>query len=298
MRASDINDFVRGDLERVRGSKPGATTLYRYRSTLHRLRLMGKEGRLWRVEVGDPIVRTLVASRPGNGASLAAEARVPFAEAVLRHEDCRVLLLDLFMSERGSAVDFETFCTQSAPVVWRHSRSDKIPRLEMWNRQTGQQWCYEHKQAVLAVLYGVRYWLRDELGVVDEYAELGENAVMLFAVYPMPEEQGARKAQVLEAVRFILAARSGGQWTTLGVADLIRRYCVERRQARRVLFEGFDWLCRHRARSVALVPTPVAVATLSSSNASREHFELGRYYRDVRGRLIGDVRIHANAEMP
>ena len=157
MRASDINDFVRGDLERVRGSKPGATTLYRYRSTLHRLRLMRKEGRSWRAATGDPIVRTLVASRPGNGASLTAEAKVPFAEAVLRHEDCRVLLLDLFMPEGGSTVDFETFCAQSAPVVWRHSRSGKNPRLEMWNRQTGQQWCYEHKQAVLAVLYGVRY---------------------------------------------------------------------------------------------------------------------------------------------
>ena len=220
MRARDINAFVGGDLERVRGLKLGATTLYRYRSTLHRLRLMRKEGRLWRVDVGDQIVSTLVATCPSKGEWLATEARVPFAEAIVRHRDCRALLLDLFMPEAKSPVNFETFCAQSKPVAWRHSRRGNHARLEMWNRQTGQRWTYEHKQAVLAVLYGLRYWLRDELGVVDEYAELGENTVTLFAVYPTPEEEQAQESQVLEAARFVLSARNDSEWTTLQVADL------------------------------------------------------------------------------
>ena len=298
VRSQDISTFVRGDLERVGGPKPGATTLYRYRSTFHHLGLMSRQARSWRVELGDPLVHALVALCPGEGASLVAQARVPFAEVVLRHPDCRALLFDLIVSDACGALDFNTFCTRSAPVSWRHVRSGEHQRLEVWNRRTGYRRYYEDKQAVLSLLYGLRYWVRDELGVVDEYAELGENAATMFVVHPLPAGERAWEARVLDVVRFVLGVRSGAQWTTIEVAELIRRYCVERRQARRVLFAGLDWLCRHRAGSVALVPTPVAVATLSASSASREHLELGRYYRDARGRLIGDVRIHAAAECP
>ena len=298
VRARDISAFVLGDLDHVRGVKASATTLYRYRSTLHRLGLMSRRGGLWHVELDDELVRSLTALCPGNSATLISHARVPFAEAVLRHSDCRALLFDLFMPDGCVGLDFGTFCARSAPVAWRHVRRGKQNRLEIWNRHTEQRRCYEHEQAVLAVLYGLRYWVRDELEVIDEYAELGANAATLFAVYPLPEGDRAREARVLDAVRFVLSARTGAHWTTLEVADLIRHYCVERRQPREVLFAALNWLCRHRARSVALVPTPVAVATLSASSASREHLELSRYYRDGRGRFIGDVRVHANAEVP
>ena len=298
VRSRDISDFVSRDLGRVRGVTPGATTVYRYRSTLHRLGLMSKQARTWRVELDDPLVRSVVELRPAVGASLVPEARGHFADAVLRHAECRALLFDLFMPDRSAPLDLRTFCSRSTPVMWRHVRTGKHSRLEAWNRTTGQRRCHEHQQAVLSVLYGLRYWLRDELEVVDEYAELGEDAAILFAVHPLREGERAWDAQVLDAVRYILGARSGAPWTTLQVADLIRRYCVGRRQPRRVLFAGIDWLCHHRPNAIALVPTPVAVATLSASNASREHLELARYYRDGRGRLICDIRVHVNAETP
>lgn len=299
MRSRDISAFVAADLERVRAARPGATTVYRYRSTLLRLGLMSKQARLWRVEMGDPLVRALVTLPPGEGALLASSARVPFADVVLRHPDCRALLFDLTVSDARGTLDFDSFCTRSDPVTWRHVRLDDRHRLEVWNRCTGRSWCYEEKQAVFSLLYGLRYWVRDELGVIDEYAELGENAATMFAVHPVaPDDGPAWEARVLDAVRFVLSVRSDPKWTTMEVADLIRRYCIEHHQPRRVLFAGLDWLCRRRAKSVALVPTPVAVATLSTSSASREHLELGRYYRDARGRLIGDLRIHADAEVP
>ena len=298
MRSKEISAFVRDDLDRIRGVRPGATTVYRYRSTLFRLGLMSMRGRSWIVEPCDPLVAALVALDPGQGPSLVSQARVPLAEVVLRHPDCRALLLDLFVPDACDALHFDTFCTRSAPVSWRHEQHGKQHRLKVWNRHTGEFLHHEHEQAVLSVLYGLRYWIRDELEMVDEYAELGDNAATLFTVSPPPEGGSAWEARVLDAVRFVLGERSGATWTVFEVADLIRRYCVERRQARRVLFAGLDWLCRHRASSVALVPTPVAVATLSASSASRDHLELGRYYRDGRSRLISDVRIHADAQVP
>ena len=299
VRSRDLSGFVTADLERVRGPRPGATTVYRYRATLHRLGLMSSHARSWRVEVSDPLVRALVALSPGDGPSLVSPARVPFADVVLRHPDCWNLLFELLVPDASGPLDFHTFSTSSDPVTWRHVRRNGLHRLEVWNRRTGQSRCYEEKQAVLSLLYGLRYWVRDELGVVDEYAELGENAATMFTVHPVEPEDGlAWEARVLDAVRFVLGARSDPAWTTMEVADLIRRYCIERRQPRRVLFAGLDWLCRRRAKSVALVPTPVAVATLSASSASREHLELGRYYCDGRGRLVGDLRIHGDAEVP
>ena len=299
VRSRDLSAFVTADLERVRTARPGATTVYRYRSTLHRLGLMSKQAHSWRVEMGDPLVRALVTVPPGDGALLVSPARALFADVVLRHPDCRALLLNLLVSDACGALNFDTFCTRSDPVTWRHVRRGVHHRLEVWNRRTGQARCYEEKQAVLSLLYGLRYWVRDELGVIDEYAELGENATTMFAVHPVALEDGpAWEARVLDAARFVLGARSDPKWTTMEVADLIRRYCIEHHQPRQVLFAGLDWLCRCRAKSVALVPTPVAVATLSTSSASREHLELGRYYRDARGRLIGDLRIHADAEVP
>lgn len=299
VRSRDLSAFVTADLERVRGDTPGATTIYRYRSTLCRLGLMSNQARLWRVEMADPLVRSLVELSPGDGASLVWPARVPFADLVVRHPDCRALLFDLLAPDACGTLDFDTFLTRGDPVTWRHVRRGDHHRLDVWNRRTGQSRCFEEKQAVLSLLYGLRYWVRDELGVVDEYAELGENAATMFAVDPVAPEDGPDwEARVLDAVRFVLGARRGPTWTTMELADLIRRYCIERRQPRRVLFAGLDWLCRRRAESVALVPTPVAVATLSASSASRDHLELGRYYRDVRGRFIGDVRIHADAEVP
>lgn len=298
VQPKEINDFVRDDLERVSGMSPGATTLYRYRSTLHRLGLMSKQGRAWSVELNDPLVRTLTTLHPSEGQSLVARARIPFAEIVLRHPDCRSLLFDIFVPEASGTLDFDAFCTRSAPVGWRKMQRGNHPRLEVWNRHTKHRRHYEEKQAILSVLYGLRYWVRDELGVVDEYAELGENAATLFAVQPLPKEGSAWEAQVLDAVRFVLGQRRGTGWTAFEVADLIRRYCVAHRQARRVLFAALEWLRRYRGSEVSLVPTPVAVATLSASSASREHLELRRYYRDPRGRLIGDVRIHSDAEVP
>ena len=299
VRSRDLSAFVTADLERFRADTPGATTVYRYRSTLLRLGLMSNPARLWRVEMGDPLVRSLVELSPGEGASVVSPARIPFADVVVRHPDCRALLFDLLVPDRSGALDFDTFCSRSDPVTWRHMRHGDHHRLEVRNRRTGQSRCFEEKQAVLSLLYGLRYWVRDELGVVDEYAELGENAATMFAVHPaVPEDGPVWEARVLDAVRFVLGARRDPTWTTMEVAELIRRYCIEHHQPRRVLFAGLDWLCRRRAKSVALVPTPAAVATLSASSASREHLELRRYYRDARGRFIGDLRIHADAKVP
>ena len=298
VRSRDISAFVVDDLGRVSGVKASATTIYRYRSTLHRLGLMSRRGRLWRVELDDPLVHNLVEPHPGQSDALVEQAIVPFAEAVVRQSDCRELLLDLFMPDDCSTLDYHTFSSQSAPLAWRHVRKGGRSRLEVWNRHTGRSRCYDQEQAVLSVLYGIRYWMRHELGVVDEYAELGENAAIMFAVAPVSKGARLWNAQVLEAVQFVLATRTGSQWTTLEVSDLIRRFCIERRRPREVLFAALDWLCQNRSNSVVLIPTPAAVATLSASSDGREHLELSRYYHDARGRLIGDVKVHADASAP
>ena len=296
--ARDLNDVVCADWQRIKRRPPSATTLYRYRTTMVRLGLLARAGKAWKMNVDDPLVRALVDTTPGDDGQPCDEAKVVFANLVVRNLDCRTLFFDLFMGRWRRTLDFGTFCSQSTPVAWRHTRMDKNQQLDLWNSDTGEKRCETEDQAILAVLYGLRNWARDELQMIDEYAELGQNATTWFAICDSGKGGGARSREILRAVRSILAAKTDEEWTTYAVSDLIRVFCIPYRTSRSVLFSALDWLCRHRPASILLVPTPRAVATLASSSAGREHIELARYYRDRRGRLISDIRIHRNTEPP
>ena len=296
--AGDLNDLVRADWQRIKGRPPGATTLYRYRTTMERLGLLARAGKVWKVNVDKPLVQALVDVTPGDDGQPCDEARAIFANLIVKNSDCRTLFFDLFMDRRSEMPDFDTFCSQSTPVAWRHARSDKNEQLDLWNNDTGEKRRYTHDQAILAVLYGLRNWARDELHMIDEYAELGQDATTWFAIRDPGKGGCTRTRRILHAVHAILAAKTDEEWTTYGVSDLIRGLCIPHRTPRAVLFAALDWLGRHRPASVLLVPTPRAVATLASSNAGREHIELARYYRDRRGRFISDIRIHRDTEPP
>ena len=221
-----------------------------------------------------------------------------FAKLVVRNLDCRTLLFDLFMGRSRRTPDFDTFCSTSTPVAWRHAASGKSQHLDLWNSDTGERKRHVDMQAVLAVLDGLRNRARDELHMIDEYAELGQDATTWFAIRDPGKGGRTRTRRILHAVRCILAVKTDEEWTTYAVSDFIRGVCIPHRTPRSVLFAALDWLCRHRSASILLVPTPRAVATLASSSAGREHIELARYYRDRRGRFISDIRIHRHTEPP
>ena len=296
--AREINAVVNAEREGAKGAVPSLTTLYRYRATLQRLGLMHRATKRWTVNLHHPVVAALAEVPPSGDSLLCATARSLFVDLVLSQPDCRSLFFDLFMPGPGWAPDSVAFCTQAAPVAWRHVKGGRTRHLELSNEATAQHWRHVEPQAALAILYGLRYWARDELRMIDEYAELGRSTTVWFPISAPADTDLARKRKIFHAVRFLLAKSRPGPWTTHAISDLIAHYCIPCRESRSVLFSAIDWLCRWRSNRIALVPTPLAVATLASSSASREHLELTRYYRDPCGRLISDIRIHTDTEPP
>ena len=145
------------------------------------------------------------------------------------------------------------------------------------------------------MLYGLRYWARDELALVDEYSERTLDRTTLFPIAAPPADPADRDTAVLHAVRFLLSLRArhaDREWTMLSVSDLIVAYCQERRQPRSVLFSAFDWLQRRWPGHTILIPTPRGLATLAATSAQQQELALRRYYKPANGPYVSHIQFH------
>ena len=247
--------------------------------------------------VADPDVAALLdAPAPVDGAqSLDARAREHFANLVLKHRDCRALFFDLFLPSDHMCSSAADFREQGTPVTWTRRRDGDRSLIVFHNPATGRSVRYARRVAAHAVLYGLRYWARDELALVDEHGERTMDATTLFPVAPPSSSPADRRAAVLAAVRFLLSLRSSrasGEWTTLAVSDLIREYCETHRRPRTVLFGAFDWLQREWPGHVHLAPTPLGLATIAATSAQQQNLALRRYYKPADGPYISHVSFH------
>lgn len=280
--------------------KPAPTTLYHYRNTLIRLGALVRDGRILRANEQDPDVRVLTqlpAPRIGMD-SLDEHAKSRFAALVLRDDACRSMFFDLFMPADTSSVSVSAFRDSGVPVTWTREGNAKTGTIVMRNPQTGATQRYSTHVQAAAIPYGVRYWARDELGLIDEYCSRSPSKGTMFPVRPAESSEGEQDWTVIQAVRSILSWRSLDEWTVFSIFDLIIRYCERRRQPRRVLFNAIEWLGRHWPHHTILVRTSRSLATLPSTNAAMDNIMLRNYYRDPDGSHVSHVRLHRSIELP
>ena len=296
LRASEINKLVQENeiVLNQRSSPPAPTTLYHYRNTLLHLRALKRYGRKLRVNDDDPDVCNLLGQpAPANGdQSLNDVARDPFAALVLKNEQCRSLFFDLFMPPDASSDSVSSFRQNGVPVKWTRRRSSQAREVVFQNNTTGCTARCASPASVVAILYGVRYWARDELGLIDEYCQQADGSTLMFPVSRLGPSAKGINSPVRQTVRFLLSLRTPGEWTLLSVLDLITRCCVAQRQPISVLFDAIDWLLQEWPHHTVLIPTSRALATLTAMSPQRENLELRRYYRTSRGPFISHIRIH------
>ena len=296
LRASEINKLVQEkDISLTRRSSPPApTTLYHYRNTLLHLHALERDGQMLRVNYKDPDVYKLLRQpAPAKGdQSLCDAAKDLFAALVLKNEQCRSLFFDLFMPSDASFDSVSNFRQNGVPVKWSRPHSSRTKEVIFQNSTTGcTAWLTSHA-SVAAILYGVRYWARDELELIDEYSQRSDGSTIMFPVLQTsPSEKGIDSA-VLQTIRFILSLRKPGEWTSFSVFDLITCCCEGRRQPIRVLFSAIDWLLHEWPHHTVLIPTSRALATLAATSPLREDLELKRYYKTSNGPYISHIRIH------
>ncbi len=296
LRAGQINELVveHGLLITQQGSPPAPTTLYHYRNTLLRLSILKRDGRLLYVNKDDADVRKLVqmsVSANGDG-SLSDDARDPFAELVLKNEECKSLFFDYFMPRGTGFYSVSSFRQNSLPVVWTRQHSTQDKEVIFLNDETNSIGrCVSHA-SVAAILYGVRYWARDELKLIDEYPEQGSAGTVMFPVSAPELSAEGIASPVMQTILFLLSLRTQGEWTLFSILELIIRCCQARRQPIGILFEALEWLAREWPNHIVFVPTSRALATLTAISPQRENLELRRYYKATNGPYISHVRIH------
>ena len=299
LRARDVNALVLNGRVTLtpRRPRPKPTTLYHYRNTLIRLGALARDGLRLHANRDDPDIAALLAEpAPANGDHrLSHAARERFASLVLKNEDCRALFFDLFQPARGPRRTVADFRRHGAPVSWTRRLPPDPAAIVFRNHATGRETTHAARAAVPAVLYGLRYWARDELALVDEYSERTLDRTTLFPVAAPPAGPADRDAAVLHAVRFLLSLRArhaDREWTMLSVSDLIVEYCQDRRQPRSVLFAAFDWLRRRWPGHTILVPSPLGLATLAATSPQQQDLALRRYYKPANGPYVSHIQLH------
>ena len=296
LRAKEINELV---LERevtltARSQPPKPTTLYHYRNTLLRLQALIRDGRRLYANRDHPAVSGLLrVPAPTNGdQSVGDAAREHFADLILSNEECRTLFFDLFMPTGGSCASISAFRKNGAPVSWARKTSSGVTEVLFENESTGCTARHTSAAGVTAILYGLRYWARDELKLIDEYGRGAEGKVVMFPVSGWRSSMPDHDSPVTPAVRFLLDRRSADEWTLFSISTLIVDYCQTRRQPRAALFDAIDWLRREWPDHTVLIPTSRAMATIAATSPQQENFELRRYYKSPRGPYISHLRLH------
>lgn len=272
-----------------KGSAPARATLYHHRNTLIHLGALMRHGRKLRVNSGDPHVETLLSSPILGGPQLDPGARDAFSELVLRNPDCKERFFDLFVPIRTlGSYGVRQFRSVGCPVLWGRvprpeARAEVLLRTECKDRAVSLR----SPSEVKGVLYGLRYWARDELALVDEFFREGRGSVL----YPLlpPETSPSARDMVGE---ILAAAHWENEWATLSVRELIGELCERRRRPLKSLFDAIRVMERQYPRYVMLVPTSSSFATLTARSVAREEFELRGYYQDDKGRYISHLNIH------
>ena len=299
LRARDVNALVLNGQIRLTPNRPRPkpTTLYHYRNTLVRLGALVRNGLRLRANRDDPEVAALLAEpTPANGDSVVGHAaRERFAALVLKNKDCRTHFFDLFSPARGPGGSVSDFRRHGTPVSWTRRPPADGSAIVFRNQATGCETTHASRAAIPAVLYGLRYWARDELALIDEYSERTLDRTTLFPITAPPAGPADRDAAVLDAVRFLLSRRTRNadrEWTMLSVSDLIVEYCQDLRQPRSVLFGAFDWLRQRWPGHTILIPTPLGLATLAATTSQQQDLALRRYYKPADGPYVSHIRFH------
>ena len=299
--ASGLNNLVQeyNLLCTRNNSIPSLTTLYHYRNTLIHLRLLNRDGKKLRVNSGDPDVCELLhQSAPEyDDRCMSNEARGHYASLVLKNAHCRSLFFDLFMPKGTTSYTLDDFTHIGGSVTWSRYRLHGNKAVVFRSKVTGRTaHCIAHS-SISAVHYGLRYWARDELKIIDEYSQKGERGNVMFPIFQTNLRTVEADSSVMRTVNTLLSFRTDEDWTVFSVSDLIVSCCEEQRQSIGVLFRAIDWLLQEWPHHTVLIPTSRGLATLTAMSSQSQKLELKRYYRTKNSPYISHIRIHKDVEV-
>lgn len=282
---------------------PSPTTLYHYRTILLRLAALRRRGPRLCVNIADPIVASLVQEPLPETSNHALSVRLKdlFSDLVLRNHDCASLFFDAFVPHSSFPYTASHFRRLATPVVYSLHTSGQSVRILLKNTHNDYVKTLTATRAkkgppplVQAVPYGIRYWARTELELIDEYWRAPDRCVAMFPL-AMPPNAHPHNTSLRQTANHILSLRGATDWTLFSVYDLLTQCCELLRQPVSIFFQAIDLLIRHWKQYIILIPIPKTLATTVAHNTHHEQLLLRNYYRPSksRGPYISHLRIHS-----
>jgi hypothetical protein len=284
---SDLdNTVLSGNLyETVKGRPPSKTTLYHCKNCLIRLKILRKHGRRLSVDSINPLVQDLLSQTTPSDWELSPGSRELFAELVLQNDDCWQLFFSFFFmgKNRPSIAEFRR---RALPVRWLRVTNEESDYLSL-KRSDDTEVIFPLKPVLHSLLYGVRYWARDELKMVDEILD-DRGCGVMFAV--LGEDTLPAKKLLLD-LAFHYAHREG-DWLLMSVRETIERLAVEQHIPLAAVFESLLELIFNHPQFVVPVYTSNDFAALTAGSRKRDVLALRRYLVDSSGRSISHIRVY------
>jgi len=289
LRAKEIDTWAQeiARLQTREGKVVSKTTVYHYRNTLLHLGIVQRQSGRYLINREKLLVKQLLEVLTPGTPSLSLEERKLFAELIIANTECRRCFFDIFMPDAQTEYDLETWIQKGKPVVW-----ERITALEgrferIYNREYPEKalWLRTEDERQ-AILYGVRYWARNELGFLDELF-LEDIGGLMFPVHltgPVPDSR-----IILCLKRNIDPAK---EWTIFSVRKLAATWGPEYRISLERLYKTLLWVYRNFVRYVVLIPTAESFATITATSPSVERYHLRSYMQDSEGRYVSHIRVH------
>ena len=296
LTAAEVNQLVHDQWLTLTPHRtlPAPTTIFHYRNTLIQLGLIKRSGRFLEPNLEIQPVRSLVnLPPPAKGdETITDAARHHFASVVLTHPHCRTLFFDLFMPNNTTIKSVSDFTNRATPVSWYHTKSHEQRELVFNNVATGRTITDSSSVARPAILYGIRYWARDQLRVIDEYVPGPSNQTLMFPITLPTEQEHACPNPLIETALRILTLETIGDWIYTSISDLIGVFCVTQRKSISTLYRTIDWMISRWPHHVVLIPTSESIATLPVSSSTSRSLFLRKYYRRPGTPYISHIRLH------
>ena len=269
------------------GKVVSKTTISHYRNTLRHLGVLVVVNGRYQVAKEQPSVRSLLEALRPSAPDLSLQERELFARFVVQNLDCQEHFFNLFMPKDVTDYDLGDFLENGQPVVWRRVEIEKKRIEELYNleQKEKRRWIRSEDEQQ-AILYGVRYWARNELGFIEEIFLEGLGGLM----FPVYLSGSVPDPHVLSALQESISAQD--EWTPFSLRKLASRWGPKYRISLDRLYSTLEWVHRRFPRYVVLIPTSESFAAITATSPQAEKYHLRGYYQDRKGRYISHMRIH------
>lgn len=289
IRPKEMETWARGkaQIRTQSGKLISKTTVYHYRNTLRHLGILVVVNGRYQVAKEKPFVKDLLGVLQPGAPALTLHEKESFAQVVVQNRDCRQHFFDFFMPNIARDYNLSTFLDRAQPVAWRRLESGGNRFEELYNiRQPNKRRRISSEDERQAILYGVRYWARNELGFIEEIFLEGTGGLM-FPVYI-----GGRipDPHILKALLGSISPDE--EWTHFSLRKTVVEWGPKFRVSLKRLYGTLQWVYQQAAQYVVFIPTSESFATITASSPQTETYQLRGYFQDRKGRYISHMRVH------